>query len=101
MYRRRCGRREVVLESYIRTYLVRMFMFLLNLLCLTVTVADWLGYVNPNIQTRLLAASTFVAVLTYLLMTCDLILFTRCVIMLHSIVLGAPEVFLFPVDRRS
>jgi hypothetical protein len=25
----------------------------------------WLGYVNPNIQTRLLAASTFVVVLTY------------------------------------
>jgi hypothetical protein len=39
-------------------------MFLLNFLCLTVNVADWLGYVNPNIQTRLLAASTFVAVLT-------------------------------------
>jgi hypothetical protein len=42
-----------------------MLLFLLNSLCLTVTVADWLGYVNPNIQTRLLAASTFVAVLTY------------------------------------
>jgi hypothetical protein len=40
-------------------------MFLLNSLCLTVTVADWLEYVNPNIQTRLLAASTFVVVLTY------------------------------------
>jgi hypothetical protein len=40
-------------------------MFLLNLLCLTVTVLDWLGYVNPNIQTWLLASSTFVAVLTY------------------------------------
>jgi hypothetical protein len=46
-------------------YLVRMLLFLLNFLCLTVTVADRLGYVNPNIQTRLLAASTFVAVLTY------------------------------------
>jgi hypothetical protein len=42
-----------------------MLLFLLNSLCLIVTVADWLGYVNPNIQTRLLAASTFVAVLTY------------------------------------
>jgi hypothetical protein len=40
-------------------------MFLLIIMCLTVTVADRLGYVNPNIQTRLLAASTFVAVLTY------------------------------------
>ena len=56
---------EVVLESYIRTYLVRMLMFLLIFLCLIVTVADRLGYVNPNIQTRLLAASTLVAVLTY------------------------------------
>jgi hypothetical protein len=44
-----CGRREVVLGSYIRTYLVRMLLFVLNFLCLTVTVADWLGYVNPNI----------------------------------------------------
>jgi hypothetical protein len=34
-------------------------------------------------------------------MTCDLILFTRCVIMLRSIVLGAPEVFLFSVNRQS
>jgi hypothetical protein len=42
-----------------------MLLFFLNFLCLTVTVADWLGYVNPNIQTRLLAASTFVVVLTY------------------------------------
>jgi hypothetical protein len=32
---------------------------------LPVTVADWLGYVNPNIQTRLLAASSFMAVLMY------------------------------------
>jgi hypothetical protein len=46
-------------------YLVRMLPFLLNFLCLTVTVTDWLGYVNPNIQTRMFAASTFVAVLTY------------------------------------
>jgi hypothetical protein len=37
----------------------------MNFLCLTVTVSYWLEYVNPNIQTRLLAASTFVAVLTY------------------------------------
>jgi hypothetical protein len=29
-------------------------------------VVDQLGYVNTNIQTRLLAASTFVAVLTYI-----------------------------------
>jgi hypothetical protein len=43
-------------------YLVKMLLFLL---CLTVTLADRLGYANPNIQTRLLAASTFVAVLTY------------------------------------
>jgi hypothetical protein len=42
-----------------------MLLFLLNFLCLIVTVADWLGYVNPNIQIRLLAASTFVTVLTY------------------------------------
>jgi hypothetical protein len=46
-------------------YLVRMLLFLLNSPCLTVTVADWLGYINPNIQTRLLAATTFVAVWTY------------------------------------
>jgi hypothetical protein len=46
-------------------YLVRMLLFLLNFLCLTVTVAYQFGYVNPNIQTRMLAASTFVAVLTY------------------------------------
>jgi hypothetical protein len=43
-------------------YLVRMLLFLLIFLCLNVIVTDWLGYVNPNIQTR---ASTFVAVLTY------------------------------------
>jgi hypothetical protein len=47
-------------------YLVRMLLFLLNFLCLTVTVADRLGYVNPNFQTRLFVASTFVAVLTYI-----------------------------------
>jgi hypothetical protein len=46
-------------------YLVRMLLCLPVFLCLTVTVADRLVYVNPNIQTRLLAASTFVAVLTY------------------------------------
>ena len=40
-------------------------LFLLNFLCLTVTVADWLGYINHNIQTRLLAATTFVALWTY------------------------------------
>jgi hypothetical protein len=61
----RCGRREVVLGSYIRMHLVRMLRFLLIFLCLIVTVADWLGYFNPNIQTWLLAASTHVAVLTY------------------------------------
>jgi hypothetical protein len=40
-------------------------MFLLIFLCLIVIVADRLRYVNPNIQTQLLAASTLVAVLTY------------------------------------
>lgn len=40
-------------------YLIRMLMFLLIFLCLTVTVADRLRYVNPNIQTRKLAACTF------------------------------------------
>jgi hypothetical protein len=34
-------------------------------------------------------------------MTCELLLFTRCVLMLRSIFVGAPEVFLFPVDRKS
>jgi hypothetical protein len=34
-------------------------------LCLIVIVADQLGYVNPNIQTRPLAAFTLVVVLTY------------------------------------
>jgi hypothetical protein len=47
-------------------YLVRMLLLLLIFMCLTVTVADRLEYVNPNIQTRLLAASTFVVVLTYI-----------------------------------
>jgi hypothetical protein len=46
-------------------YLVRMLLFLLIFLCLIVIVANSLGYVNPNIQTWLLAASTLVAVLTY------------------------------------
>jgi hypothetical protein len=46
-------------------YLVRMLLFLLIFLCLIVIVVDQLGYVNPNIQTWLLVASTFVAVLTY------------------------------------
>jgi hypothetical protein len=46
-------------------YLVRMLLFLPIFLCLTVTMADQLGYVNPNIQTRMLAVSIFVAVLTY------------------------------------
>jgi hypothetical protein len=45
-------------------YQVMMLLFLLVFLCLIVTVANQLGYVNPNIQTRLLAASTL-AVLTY------------------------------------
>jgi hypothetical protein len=47
-------------------YLVRMLLFLLIFLLLTVTVADRLGYINPNIQTPMLAASTFVEVLTYI-----------------------------------
>jgi hypothetical protein len=59
-------------------------MFLLNFLCLTVTVAVCLGYVNPYIQTRMLAASTFVVVLKYVAYDL-LILFTRCVIILRSI----------------
>jgi hypothetical protein len=46
-------------------HLVRMLLFLLIFMCLIVTVADRLGYVNPNIQTCLLATSTPVAVLTY------------------------------------
>jgi hypothetical protein len=54
-----------VLRSYIRKSLIRMLFFLLNFLCLIVTVANRLGYVNPNVQTRLLAASTLVAVLMY------------------------------------
>jgi hypothetical protein len=54
-----------VLGSYIRLYLVRMLLFLLIFLFLIVTIADRLGYVNPNIHTRLLAASTLVAVLMY------------------------------------
>jgi hypothetical protein len=41
-----------------------MLLFLLIFLCLIVTVANRLGYVNPNIQTWPLAASTL-AVLTY------------------------------------
>ena len=65
MYREAYSRREVVLGSYIWMYLVRMLLFLLVFLCLTVTVTYRLGYVNLNIQTRLLVASTFVAVLTY------------------------------------
>jgi hypothetical protein len=40
-------------------------MFLLIFMCVIVTVAYQLRYVNPNIQTQLLAAFTFVAVLTY------------------------------------
>jgi hypothetical protein len=47
-------------------HLVRMLMFLLIFLCLIVIVVDRLGYVNPNIQTRLLAASILVAILTYI-----------------------------------
>jgi hypothetical protein len=56
-------------------YLVRMFLFLLIFLII-VTVANQLGYVNPNIRTRLPVASTFVAVLTYV--TYDL-----CVIIVY------------------
>jgi hypothetical protein len=33
--------------------------------CLVVTVASWVEYFIPNIQTRLLAASTHAVVLTY------------------------------------
>jgi hypothetical protein len=40
-------------------YIIRMLLFLLIFLCLTVTIADRLGYVNPNIHTRLLDAFTF------------------------------------------
>jgi hypothetical protein len=47
-------------------YLVRMLLFLLIFLSLTMTVADRLGYVNPNMHAQLLTASTFVAVLTYI-----------------------------------
>jgi hypothetical protein len=65
MYREALWQKRGRPREFYPTYLVRMLMFLLNFLCLTVTVADWLGYVNPNIQTRLLPASTFVAVLTY------------------------------------
>jgi hypothetical protein len=39
--------------SYIRMYLVKMFMCLRIFLWLIVTVADQLRYVDPNIQTRL------------------------------------------------
>jgi hypothetical protein len=46
-------------------YLVRILLFLLIFLCLIMPVVDRLGYVNPNIQIRLLAASTLVVVLTY------------------------------------
>jgi hypothetical protein len=65
MYREALWQKRGRPRELYRTYLVRMLLFLLNSLCLNVTVADWLGYINPNIQTRLLAASTFVAVLTY------------------------------------
>jgi hypothetical protein len=57
-----CGGREVVLEIYIPIHLARMLMFLLYLI---VTVADRHGYFNPNIQTRLLAASTYAIALMY------------------------------------
>jgi hypothetical protein len=46
-------------------YIVRMLLLLPIFLCLTVIVADRLGYVNPNTETWLLDASTFVVVLTY------------------------------------
>jgi hypothetical protein len=45
-------------------HLVRMLLFLMIFLCLIVTVAVQLWYVNLNIQTRLFVASTLVAVLT-------------------------------------
>jgi hypothetical protein len=54
-----------------------MLLFLLIFLCLIMTVADRLGYVNPNIQTRLLAASTIVAILTS-------VAYDLCVIELRS-----------------
>jgi hypothetical protein len=57
-------------------YLVSMLMFLLIFLCLTVTMADRLGYVNPNNQTQLRAASTFVAILTY-------VVYDLCVIIVY------------------
>jgi hypothetical protein len=47
-------------------HLVRMLMFLMIFMCLIVTMAYRLKYVNPNIQTRLLAAYTLVAVLMYI-----------------------------------
>jgi hypothetical protein len=60
-------------------YLVRMLMFLLIFPCLIVTVADRLGYLNPNIQPWLLAASTFVAVLTYVAYElCVIIVYQMC-----------------------
>jgi hypothetical protein len=75
----RCGRREVVLESYIQMYLVRMLLFLLIFLCLIVTVTYHLGYVNPNIQTRLLVVSAFVVILTYVAYDlCVIIVYKMC-----------------------
>jgi hypothetical protein len=60
-------------------YLVRMLMFLLIFPCLIVTVADRLGYLNPNIQPWLLAASTFVTVLTYVAYElCVIIVYQMC-----------------------
>jgi hypothetical protein len=57
-------------------HLVRMLLFLPIFLCLIVTVADQLGYVNSNIQTWLFVAYTLVAVLTY-------VVYVLCVINLY------------------
>jgi hypothetical protein len=67
-----------------------------DFLCLIVTVADQLRYVNPNIHTRLLVVSTLVAVLTYI--ACVLLMFTRCVLMFRSIPVGSLEVFFQWID---
>jgi hypothetical protein len=94
------GRREIVLGSYIRMHLVRMILFQLIFMCLIVIVVDRLGYFNPNIQTRLLPASTHVGFNIHSFPLVCVLLFTRCVLMLRSIIVGSLEV-LFPVDRRS
>jgi hypothetical protein len=74
-------------------YRVRTLLFLLIFLFLIVTVADRLRYVNPNIQTRLLAASTLVPVLTYVVYDFVLLMFTTYVLMFCSISVGSLEDF--------